>query len=68
MNLDDLIRKFLFYQQNPTSTTTPALSLCPTTKVIEKISVFHSATAVFCTPSGMSGTGGLYRETIRCTP
>lgn len=68
MNLDDLIRKFLFYQQNPTSTTTPALSLCPTTEVVEKISVFHSATAVFCAPSGMSGTGGLYRETIRCTP
>ena len=33
-----------------------------------KISVFHSATAVFCAPSNPSGIGGLYRETIRCTP
>jgi hypothetical protein len=33
-----------------------------------KISVFHSATATFCAPSNPSGIGGLYRESIRCTP
>ena len=67
-NLDDLVRRFLFYEENPTSTETPSPALCPTTENVEKISVFHSATAVFCAPSNPSGIGGLYRETIRCTP
>jgi hypothetical protein len=68
VNLDDLVRTFLFYQQHPTFVGTPPLSSCPTTENVEKISVFHSATAVFCAPSNSSGIGGLYRETIRCTP
>jgi hypothetical protein len=68
VNLDDLVRVFLFYQQHPAFVGTPPLHLCPTTENVEKISVFHSATAVFCAPSNPSGIGGLYRETIRCTP
>jgi len=68
VNLDDLVREFLFYQQYPTFTGAPPLPLCPTTANVEKISVFHSATAIFCAPSNPSGIGGLYRETIRCTP
>jgi len=59
---------FLFYQQQPTFIGSPPLHLCPTTEHAENISVFHSATAVFCAPSNPSGIGGLYRETIRCTP
>ena len=68
MNLDDLVWVFLFYQQSPTSTQPPPLPLCPTTETTKKISVFHSATTVFCVPSNPSGTGGLYHKTIRCTP
>lgn len=68
VDLDDLVRYFLFYNQHPTYTGTPPLSICPTTYNINKISVFHSATAIFCAPSNPSGIGGLYRETIRCTP
>ena len=68
VNLDDLVQRFLFYQQHPMFTGTPPLPLCPTTEDVEKISVFHSATAVFCAPSNPSGIGSLYRETIWCTP
>ena len=68
VNLNDLVWYFLFYQQHPTFTRTPLLSLCPTTENIENISVFHSATAVFCAPSNLSGIGSLYCETIWSTP
>ena len=67
-NLGDLIRVFLFYQQNPAFAGTPSISACPSIESIEDISVFHSAKAVFCAPSNLSGIGGLYREMIRCTP
>ena len=67
-NLEELVRVFLFYQQNPAFTGTPPISACPTVELIEDISVYHSAKAVFCAPSNPSGTGGLYRETIRSTP
>ena len=67
VDLDDLVRRFLFYDQNPTFVGVPPLSLCPTTDNAVKISVYHSATAVFCAPSDPSGIGGLHRETIRCT-
>ena len=67
-NLVSLVRIFLFYQQNPSFTGTPSISACPTVELVEDISVFHSAKAVFCAPSNPSGIGGLYRETIRCTP
>ena len=68
VNPDALVRTFLFYQQHPTFDGTPSLSLCPSTENVKRISVFHSATAVFCAPSNPSGIGGLYRETIRCAP
>ena len=67
-NLVSLVRIFLFYQQNPSFTGTPSISACPTVELVEDISVFHSAKAVFCAPSNPSGIGGLYRETIQCTP
>ena len=67
-NLEELVRVFLFYQQNPDHPRTPPISVCPSAESVEDISVFHSAKAVFCAPSNPSGTGGLYRETIRCTP
>jgi hypothetical protein len=69
-NLLDLTRKFLFYQLNPTSLTEPdqlALTDCP--MIWEsKVSVYHSATAIFRAPSNPSGPGGMYREVIRSTP
>jgi hypothetical protein len=66
--METLVRIFLFYQQNPTFAGTPSVSACPAIESVEDISVFHSAKAVFCAPSNPSGIGGLYRETIRCTP
>ena len=68
VDLDELVRRFLFYDQNPAFTGTPPLSLCPTTDNVKRINVYHSATATFCAPSNPSGVGGLYRETVRCTP
>jgi hypothetical protein len=67
-NLNDLVRYFLFHEQDPTYIGTPPLPLCPITTTLSKISVFHSATATFCAPSNPSGAGGLYHETIRCAP
>ena len=67
-NLEELVRVFLFFQQNPAFTGTPPITACPTVESIEEISVFHSAKAVFHAPSNPSGIGELYRETIRCTP
>ena len=46
----------------------PPISACPAVELVDNISVFHSAKAVFCAPSNPSGIGGLYRETVRCTP
>ena len=43
------------------------LSLCPAIWD-SKVSVYHSATAVFRAPSNPSGPGGMYREVIRSTP
>ena len=34
----------------------------------EKVSVYHSATAMFRAPSNPSGPGGMYQEVIRSTP
>jgi hypothetical protein len=67
-NLEDLVRQFLFFHQNPTSTEAPPISTCPSVEGVECISVFHSAKAVFYEPSNPTGVGGLYRETIRSTP
>ena len=69
-NLLDLARRFLFYQLNPTSPIEPdqlTLAACP--MIWEsKVSVYHSATAIFRAPSNPSGPGGMYREVIRSTP
>ena len=67
-NLEELVWVFLYYQQNPDHPRTPPISVCPSAKSVEDISVFHSAKAVFCAPSNPSGTGGLYHKTIWCTP
>ena len=69
-NLLDLTHCFLFYQINPTSTIEPdqlALTACPTIWD-SKVSVYHSATAIFQAPSNPSGPGGMYREVIHSTP
>jgi len=69
-DLLDLTRRFLFYQLNPTSSIEPdnlVLAECPMIWD-SKVSVFHSATATFCTPSNPSGPRGMYREVIRSTP
>ena len=67
-NLEDLVRRFLFYQQNPTFTGTPPISACPALESVDDISVFHSAKAVFRAPGNPSSIGGPNREIIWCTP
>lgn len=37
-------------------------------ELLTRISVFHSATAVFYAPSDISGVGGMRKEVIRATP
>ena len=69
-NLPDLDRHFLFYQLNPDSNVDPdtlALEQCPVLWD-SRVSVFHSATTMFRTPSNPSRPGGMYREVIRSTP
>ncbi|KAF9780630.1 hypothetical protein BJ322DRAFT_1164944, partial [Thelephora terrestris] len=63
-NLEALVRRFLFYQENPTFDGTPPLSSCPSLEYVKDLSV---AKAVFCAPSNISGIEGLYHETIRST-
>ena len=68
-NLEDLVCEFLFHQVNPQETPLPPVhSIRWLTAGIGCLSVFHSANAVFCAPNNPSGTGGMYRETIRSTP
>ena len=69
-DLFDLTRRFLFYQLNPASAIEPdqlTLIACPMIWDA-KVSVYHSATAIFRAPSNPSGPGGMYREVIRSTP
>ena len=68
-NLEDLVCEFLFYQVNPQETPLPPISSIRwMTAGVTRLSVFHSAYAVFCAPSNPSGVGGMYRETIRSVP
>ena len=68
-NLVDLVCEFLFYQLNPQETPLPAIpSIRWMIADVARLSVFHSARAVFCAPSNTSGTGGMYCETIRSAP
>ena len=68
-NLEDLVCEFLFYQENSQETPLPAIpSIHWMIAGITRLSVFHSARAVFCAPSNPSGVGGMYCETIRSAP
>ena len=69
-NLLELTRRFLFYQLNPVSTITPDELTLPMCLLIwdSKVSVYHSATAVFRALSNPSGPGGMYRKVICSTP
>ena len=68
-NLEDLVCEFLFHQVNSQETPLPPVhSIRWLTAGITHLSVFHSANATFCAPNNPSGTGGMYRETIRSTP
>ena len=70
LDLLNLTHRFLFYQLNPTSTIEPdhlTLAACPMIWDL-KVSVFHSATAIFRAPSNPSGPGGMYHEVIHSTP
>ena len=68
-NLVELVRRFLFYQLNPTSTVEPNhLTLAARPMIWEPmVSIYHSATATFRALSNPSGPGGMYREVIRST-
>ena len=67
-DLQDLICNFTFYQENPRETPLPpAQTIQWLAAGVSHLSVFHSATAVFRAPNNPSGTGGMYRETIRST-
>jgi len=69
-DLPDLVRHFLFYQLNPDSDIEPDALLLEQCPVLwdSRVTVFHSATAIFRAPSNPSGPGGMYREVIRSTP
>ncbi|KAH9946685.1 hypothetical protein B0H21DRAFT_808643 [Amylocystis lapponica] len=67
--LQELIRRFLYQQANPNSHLSPSdvpLAACPS--FFGRISVFHSAVAMFYAPSDISGLGGMRCERIRATP
>ena len=69
-NLLDLVRWFLFYQLDPTLTIKPdqlSLDQCPMIWDL-KVTVYHSATVTFRTPSNPSGPDGMYQEVIRSMP
>lgn len=62
-----LVSRFLHGQAFPESDI-PAnqdLAPCPT---VQKLRIFHSASATFYAPSDPSGIGGMHRERIRAAP
>ncbi|ETW85213.1 hypothetical protein HETIRDRAFT_414303 [Heterobasidion irregulare TC 32-1] len=65
----ELTWQFLFEQLHPNGppASTIALNLCPIV-TDRRVSVYHSATAIFYAPSDPSGIGGMRREVIRATP
>ncbi|THH12620.1 hypothetical protein EW146_g7529 [Bondarzewia mesenterica] len=68
-DLPNLIRRFLFDQLNPDADAPGAdvdLANCP--HYDGKVSVFHSALAIFYSPSDPSGVGGMHRHRIRSVP
>ncbi|EGO21962.1 hypothetical protein SERLADRAFT_441174 [Serpula lacrymans var. lacrymans S7.9] len=63
--LVELVQRFLYNQQHLHDPDAPctanvALSNCPAGSLNAKISVFHSATAMFYAPSDESGLGGMH--------
>ncbi|KAI9441589.1 hypothetical protein H4582DRAFT_2110402 [Lactarius indigo] len=70
-DFQDLLRRFLFDQLHMDDPNAPAgsdvpLAQCP--PFDGKISVYHTATAVFFSPSDPSGLQGMRSECIRCNP
>jgi hypothetical protein len=66
-NLRELIRRFLYAQQNlDRDDTAVALTSCPHFE--SEIAILHSATSTFYAPSDPSGVRGMRREVIRSTP
>ncbi|KAK7685478.1 hypothetical protein QCA50_011342 [Cerrena zonata] len=68
-DLPEHLRRFIWDQSYPdpylTSEDIPHDSL---PRLQTRLSVFHSASAVFYAPSELSGPGGMHREIIRSTP
>ncbi|KAK0432102.1 uncharacterized protein EV420DRAFT_1655982 [Desarmillaria tabescens] len=65
-NLHELTQRFLYEQLTGESSDHVSLDECP--KITMPISVFHSATATFYSPSDISGIRGMHHEHIRATP
>ncbi|KAH9162301.1 hypothetical protein EDB89DRAFT_2079825 [Lactarius sanguifluus] len=70
-DLQALIRRFLFDQLHLDNPNAPAgsdvpLSRCP--PFDSKVYVYHTATAIFYSPSDPSGIRGMCSECIRCNP
>ncbi|KAI9439187.1 hypothetical protein H4582DRAFT_2111330 [Lactarius indigo] len=70
-DFQDLLCRFLFDQLHMDDPNAPAgsdvpLAQCP--PFDSKISVYHTATAVFFSPSDPSGLQGMRSECIRCNP
>ncbi|KAG2132998.1 hypothetical protein DEU56DRAFT_914025 [Suillus clintonianus] len=64
-----LARHFLFNQLHPNYEHDVHLIPADELPIIDTpIAVFHSAIATFSAPSDISGTHGMRRESIRCTP
>ncbi|KIJ65729.1 hypothetical protein HYDPIDRAFT_167325 [Hydnomerulius pinastri MD-312] len=65
----ELVRRFLYDQLYPDDELAGAdlpLEDCPVFR--GRISVYHSASAVFYAPSELAGPGGMHREMIRSNP
>jgi hypothetical protein len=70
-NFHDLIQQFLFDQAHLLDPDAPLgmdvpLAQCPTFDSF--ISVYHTMTAVFYSPSDLSGLRGMRQECIRANP
>ena len=71
-NLPDLVRKYLVQHAHPNANADTHQP--PTTphhinpSHAKRLKVFHSACAVFCTPSNPSTAAGMFHETIWATP
>ncbi|KAL7278946.1 hypothetical protein ACG7TL_006778 [Trametes sanguinea] len=73
-SFSELIRRFLYYQLRqgcvvpPSGSALPLADCPPFPSNSLHISVYYSATAIFCAPSDPSGLGGMRREIIRAAP